>query len=144
VPAGNPQGLRSVADLARPEVRFINRQAGSGTRVWLDIRLRDEGIPAASISGYDQEETTHLGVARTVAEGRADAGIGISAAATAYSLGFVPLGEERYDLVIPAEVWGTAALLSVREVVNSQHFKDAILALGGYDVSQTGSETVLD
>jgi molybdate-binding protein/DNA-binding transcriptional regulator YhcF (GntR family) len=144
VPAGNPQGLRSIADLARPEVRFINRQAGSGTRVWLDIRLRDEGIPPAGISGYDQEETTHLGVARAVAEGRANAGMGISAAATAYGLGFVPLGEERYDLVIPAEVWGTAALLSVREVVNSQHFKDAILALGGYDVSQTGSETILD
>jgi putative molybdopterin biosynthesis protein len=83
-------------------------------------------------------------VARAVAEGRANAGMGISAAATAYGLGFVPLGEERYDLVIPAEVWDTTALLSVREVVNSQHFKDAILALGGYDVSQTGSETVLD
>jgi molybdate-binding protein/DNA-binding transcriptional regulator YhcF (GntR family) len=144
VPAGNAQGLRSIADLARPDVRFINRQAGSGTRVWLDIRLRDEGIPAASISGYDQEETTHLGVARAVAEGRANAGMGISAAATAYGLGFVPLGKERYDLVIPAEVWDTAALRSLREVVNSQHFKDAILALGGYDVSQTGSLTVLD
>ena len=144
VPAGNAQGLRSIADLARPEVRFVNRQAGSGTRVWLDIRLRDEGIPPASISGYDQEETTHLGVARAVAEGRANAGLGISAAATAYGLGFVPLGEERYDLVIPAEVWDTAALRSLREVVNSRHFKDAILALGGYDVSQTGSETVLD
>ncbi len=144
VPAGNPRGLRSIADLARPEVRFVNRQAGSGTRVWLDIRLRDEGMSPESIAGYDQEQTTHLGVARAVAEGRANAGVGISAAATAYGLGFVPLGEERYDLVIPAEVWDTPALRSLREVVDSQRFKEAVLALGGYDVSQTGSETLLD
>jgi len=144
VPAGNVQGLRSIADLAGPAVRFINRQPGSGTRVWLDIRLRHEGMTPEDISGYDQEESTHLGVARAVAEGRATAGVGISAAAAAYGLGFVPLGEERYDVVVPSEIWDTPALLSLREVLTSQHFKEAILALGGYDVSQTGSETWLD
>ena len=144
LPAGNPGGLRSIADLARPEVRFVNRQPGSGTRVWLDIRLRHEGVPSDGIFGYEQEESTHLGVAREVAEGRANAGVGISAAAAAYGLGFVPLGEERYDLVIPWEIWDTAALVALREVVTSSHFKEAILALGGYDVSLTGSEILLD
>ncbi len=144
VPAGNPQGLRSVADLARPEVRFINRQPGSGTRVWLDIRLRREGVSSEDISGYEEEESTHLGVARAVAEGQATAGVGISAAAAAYGLGFVPLGEERYDLVVPWQIWDTAALLALREVVTSSRFMEAIMALGGYDVSQTGSETLLD
>jgi molybdate-binding protein/DNA-binding transcriptional regulator YhcF (GntR family) len=144
VPPGNPQELRSTADLARPEVRFVNRQPGSGTRVWLDIRLRREGVPSGDISGYDQEESTHLGVARAVAEEWATAGVGISAAAAAYGLSFVPLGEERYDLAIPWEIWDTAALVALREVVTSSHFKDAILALGGYDVSLTGSEILLD
>jgi putative molybdopterin biosynthesis protein len=144
VPKGNPQGLGAIADLARPEVRFVNRQPGSGTRVWLDTWLRNEGMSPTDISGYDVEESTHLGVARAVAEDRATAGVGISAAATAYGLGFVPLGEERYDLAVPLEIWDTPALLSLREVVDSSHFKQAILALGGYDVSQTGSETLLD
>ncbi len=144
VPAGNPQELRSIADLARPEVRFVNRQPGSGTRVWLDIQLRHEDVSPKDVFGYDQEESTHLGVARAVAEGRATAGVGISAAAAAYGLSFVPLGEERYDLVIPWEIWDTAALVALREVVTSSHFKDAILALGGYDVSLTGSEILLD
>ena len=144
VPAGNIQGLRSIGDLARPDVRFVNRQPGSGTRVWLDIRLRREGVSSEHISGYEEEESTHLGVARAVAEGLATVGVGISAAAAAYGLGFVPLGEERYDLVVPWQIWDTAALMALREIVTSSHFKEAILALSGYDVSQTGSETLLD
>jgi putative molybdopterin biosynthesis protein len=144
IPVGNPQELGSIADLARPGVRFVNRQPGSGTRVWLDIQLRHEGVSSEAISGYDREEATHLGVARTIAEGQATAGVGISAAAAAYGLGFVPLGEERYDLAVPWEIWDTAALVALREVVTSSHFKEAILALGGYDVSLTGSETLLD
>jgi putative molybdopterin biosynthesis protein len=144
VPEGNPQELQSVADLVRPEVRFVNRQPGSGTRVWLDIQLRHEGVESGEIYGYDQEESTHLGVARAVAEGEASVGVGIRAAAAAYGLGFLPLGEERYDLAVPWEVWDTAALMALRNMVTSSHFKNAITALGGYDVSQTGSELLLD
>jgi molybdate-binding protein/DNA-binding transcriptional regulator YhcF (GntR family) len=144
VPPGNPQGLTAISDLALPSVVFINRQPGSGTRVWLDVQLKNSGVRPKNVAGYDKEESTHLGVARVVAEGRATAGLGISAAATAYGLDFVPLGQERYDLVIPLEVWDTPSLRALRSVVVSSHFKEAVLALGGYDISETGVETRLD
>jgi len=143
VPAGNPQGLHAVADLTQPGVRFVNRQPGSGTRVWLDVQLKSAGVASESIVGYDQEESTHLGVARAVAEGRATAGLGISAAAVAYVLDFLPLGQERYDLVVPLEIWDTPPLRALRAVVVSPHFKQAVVAMGGYDVSETGRETQL-
>ena len=143
VPPGNPDGLTAISDLTRPGVRFVNRQPGSGTRVWLDVRLKALGVPAESIAGYEHEESTHLGVARAVAEGRATAGLGISAAATAYGLGFVPVGKERYDLVIPFEIWDLPPLRTLRSVVASPVFREAVLALGGYDTSDTGAETRL-
>jgi putative molybdopterin biosynthesis protein len=144
VPAGNPQGLEQVADLARRGVVFVNRQRGSGTRVWLDVQLKRAGVAACDICGYEREESTHMGVARAVAEGQATAGLGIEAAARAYGLGFIRLGEERYDLVIPAERWEDQSVRALRSVVGSMSFKQALLALGGYDVSQTGEETRLD
>jgi molybdate-binding protein/DNA-binding transcriptional regulator YhcF (GntR family) len=140
VPEGNPAGLSSLADLGKPGVVFVNRQPGSGTRVWLDIMLKAAGVDVESVAGYAEEEATHLGVARAVAEGRATGGLGISAAATAYGLGFVPVGRERYDLVIPLENWDLPPLLTLRSVVASQSFRDAVTALGGYDTSNTGRE----
>lgn len=137
---GNPLGLSALGDLGRPGLRMVNRQAGSGTRVWLDVQLRNAGVNASEIDGYEDEEATHLGVARTIAEGRADVGLGISAAASAYGLDFVPLGQERYDLVIPLELWNTPSLKSLRQVVGSDAYRDAVLALGGYDVTETGNE----
>lgn len=137
---GNPFGLASLSDLGRPGLRMINRQTGSGTRVWLDVQLRNAGVNAAGIKGYEDEEATHMGVARQVAEGRADVGLGISAAATAYGLDFVPLGQERYDLAIPLDLWNTPSVKSLRKVVGSSAYKDAVLALGGYDVTETGTE----
>jgi putative molybdopterin biosynthesis protein len=143
VPPGNPQGLLSVSDLARPGVVFVNRQAGSGTRVWLDVQLKAAGVPADSVAGYEHEESTHLGVARAVAEGSATAGLGISAAGSAYGLDFVPLGKERYDLVVPMDVWEAPSVGALRAVVASESFRDAMLGLGGYDVSDTGTEIFL-
>lgn len=144
VPPGNPQKLESVADLASPGVVFANRQPGSGTRVWLDVQLKTAGVSSEQIPGYDQEESTHLGVARAVAEGRATVGLGISAAGNAYGLDFVPLGKERYDLVIPLDVWDSPAVEALRRIVASQAFRQSMLALGGYDVSDTGTEIPLD
>ncbi len=143
VPPGNPQGLREVADLSRPEISFVNRQPGSGTRVWLDVQLKRAGVDPSRITGYEREETTHMGVARAVAEGRATAGLGIQAAASAYGQEFVRLGEERYDLVVPGERWDEEALEALRAVVGSSPFKQALTGLGGYEVSQTGEETRL-
>ena len=139
VPPGNPRGLEALADLQDSGVRLINRQPGSGTRVWLDVQLKAAGVDPSAIEGYESEETTHLAIARAVAEGRADVGLGVSAAAAAYCLDFIPLGEERYDLVVPLELWEEASLMALREVVASARFKEAVLALGGYDVTETGA-----
>ena len=144
VPPGNPLGLADISDLTRPGVTFINRQPGSGTRVWLDVRLKAAGISPEKIAGYDQEETTHLGVARAVADGRATAGLGIGPAASAYGLGFIPVGQERYDLVTPLEGWDCPPLKALRSVVASRSFRQAVLDMGGYDVSDTGVETRLN
>lgn len=137
---GNPQGLITLADLARPGVRFVNRQAGSGTRVWLDAHLHQIGVEPEALSGYEREAPTHLAVARAVHDGDADAGLGIAAAAHAYGLGFAPLVTERYDLVLPEEAWTTRPARVVREMVRSPAFATAVTDLGGYDTSHTGTE----
>jgi molybdate-binding protein/DNA-binding transcriptional regulator YhcF (GntR family) len=138
IPPGNPQQLQGLADLARPDVRLVNRQSGSGTRVWLDAQLKDLAIPSKSVPGYEREELTHLAVARAVDRGEATVGLGIHAAASAYGLGFVPLTKERYDLVLPETVWNSPAAQALTVVVRSLRFKEAVTALGGYDVSETG------
>jgi molybdate-binding protein len=143
VPPGNPLGLHGIPDLATPGVVLVNRQPGSGTRVWLDVQLKVAGIDPASLPGYEREESTHLAVSRAVADGEATVGIGIGAAAAAYGLDFMPLGQERYDLVIPEENWTSPEIGALRDVVGSAKFKDAVLDMGGYDVSQTGTIQVV-
>jgi len=143
VPAGNPLGMHAIADMAKQGVVLVNRQPGSGTRVWLDVQLKAAGIDPSALAGYEREESTHLAVSRAVAEGEATVGLGIGAAAAAYGLDFVSLGQERYDLVIPEENWGTPEIEALRGVVGSPKFKDAVLAMGGYDVSQTGTVQVV-
>jgi molybdate-binding protein/DNA-binding transcriptional regulator YhcF (GntR family) len=141
LPPGNPQGLGSLSDVARPEVRLVNRQSGSGTRVWLDAQLKALDISPESVPGYEREELTHLAVARAVDQGEATAGLAIHAAASAYGLDFLPLAQERYDLVFPAEVWETPIAGALVKVVRSSRFKEAVVALGGYDTTGTGRET---
>jgi molybdate-binding protein/DNA-binding transcriptional regulator YhcF (GntR family) len=139
-PPGNPQGLRGPADLAQPGVRFVNRQAGSGTRVWFDAQLCRSGVDPAAVAGYEREAPTHLGVARAIHEGEATAGLGIAAAANAYGLGFLPLVTERYDLVLPEEAWVTPSAQALAQAVRSPAFAAAVADLGGYDTTQTGHE----
>jgi molybdate-binding protein/DNA-binding transcriptional regulator YhcF (GntR family) len=143
VPAGNPQQVHGLSDLSRPEVTFVNRQAGSGTRVWLDAQIKRLGIAHGAIAGYLQTEATHLAVARAVAEKKATAGLGIEAAAGSLGLGFVPLTSERYDLAFPEETWTTALAQSLVEITRSAEFREAALQCGGYDLTATGQETWL-
>jgi molybdate-binding protein/DNA-binding transcriptional regulator YhcF (GntR family) len=140
LPAGNPQALGRLEELERTGVRLVSRQPGSGTRVWLDAQLEALDIEPSSIPGYEREEMTHLAVARAVGRGEATVGLGIYAAAAAEGLTFVPLTQERYDLVIPDEVWQTPAAQALTEIIRSPGFKDAIASLGGYDASETGRE----
>jgi molybdate-binding protein/DNA-binding transcriptional regulator YhcF (GntR family) len=143
VPSGNPQQVHGLPDLSRPEVTFVNRQAGSGTRVWLDAQLKRLGIAHGAIAGYLQTEATHLAVARAVAEGRATAGLGIEAAAAPFALGFVPLTHERYDLAFPEGIWNSAPAQSLLEIIRSAEFRDEVEQRGGYDLTATGQETWL-
>ncbi len=138
VTPGNPKGLQSLADLARPDVRFVNRQRGAGTRILLDYHLQQLGLAPHQVQGYDQEEYTHLAVAAAVASGRADVGLGIAAAAQALGLDFVPLFTERYDLVVPAAHYESEVLAPVWEVLADDAFRAAVAALPGYDPSPMG------
>jgi len=140
-PPDNPQELASLADLTRPDVLLVNRQSGSGTRVWLDAQLGALGIAPESLLGYEREELTPLAVARAVEQGQASVGLGIHAAAAAYGLGFVPLTKERYDLAILESVWPSPVMQALLKVIRSPRFKQAVVALGGYDTAETGQET---
>ena len=106
VAKGNPSRIEGIADLTRDGIVFVNRQRGSGTRILLDYLLKKMGIDGSRIDGYGREEFTHLLVAAAVKSGRADAGLGIRAAARALDLDFIPIEHERYDLIIPAQIPG--------------------------------------
>jgi putative molybdopterin biosynthesis protein len=138
---GNPKGIRGIEDLIRPDVRFINRQGGSGTRILLDYRLGQLGIDPSAIRGYDAEEVTHMSVAVAVLSGGADAGLGIYAAAKALNLEFIPVVTEKYDLVIPAEHFASEPIRTLLTTIESAEFKRRVEALGGYSTHGTG-ETV--
>jgi putative molybdopterin biosynthesis protein len=138
VKPGNPKNIHDLGDLAQPGITFVNRQRGAGTRVLLDYHLDLKGIAKNSINGYNQEEFTHLAVAAAVASGRVDCGLGIAAAAQALRLDFIPLFEERYDLVIPDEYYRAPLLEPLLVVITDRDFKRKIAELPGYDTSQTG------
>ena len=138
VAPGNPKSIRGLEDLTQDGVDFVNRQAGSGTRILLDWRLTQLGIDPASINGYEREEYTHMAVAVDVLNGSAAVGMGIQAAAQALGLDFVPVTTERYDLVIPAVHYDNPLVQRLREVIETQEFKNQVMAMGGYNVHETG------
>jgi len=140
---GNPKSVHSLNDITRADVQFINRQRGSGTRVLLDYHLNQLGISSDLINGYHQEEYTHLGVAAAVASGRATCGLVIAAAAQALDLDFIPLFQERYDLVFPQEYANSQLLAPLFDLLAAPRFRTAVSKLAGYDVSMTGN-VVLD
>lgn len=138
VPRGNPKNLHSLADLANPDVSFINRQRAAGTRLLLDYELGRIGIAPDQIRGYNQEEFTHLAVAAAIAANRADCGLGIAAAAQALDLDFVPLFRERYDLVIPSEFFHSDLLEPLLDILQSPLFKQQASLLPGYHTERMG------
>ena len=138
VAKGNPKAIRSIEDLTREDVTFVNRQAGSGTRVLLDYKLKQSGVKAEAIHGYGHEEFTHMAVAVDVLSGAADCGMGIYAAAKALNLDFIPMEQEQYDLIFPSFVLEQPAIQLVLETMRSREFKDRVIALGGYDPAKSG------
>jgi len=141
---GNPKGIKSLDDLRHSAIRFVNRQRGAGTRVLLDYHLNLMGISPELIQGYNQEEYTHLGVAAAVASGRADCGLGIAAAAHALDLDFIPLFQERYDLVFPKEYADDELLAPLFGLLSGREFREAVSKLKGYDVSVMGTVILED
>jgi molybdate-binding protein/DNA-binding transcriptional regulator YhcF (GntR family) len=138
---GNPKKIKGLEDLRRPDVIFVNRQMGSGTRVLLDLQLKRQGISPTDIKGYDVEFDTHLAVASHIFHGNADAGLGIEAAALSCGLAFTPMFRERYDLVIPKANYNSPRFAPILEIIGSDAFKKIVDGVGGYDTSQTGTTT---
>jgi putative molybdopterin biosynthesis protein len=140
---GNPLHIHSIQDLARPGIRLINRQSGSGTRVWLDTVLQQAGIDPKRILGYADEKATHSEVAREIAENRADVGVGLESAAQAFGLGFEGLTQEDYDLVAYAAQAEQAPLADLLDGLRSDSLKQQLPSLQGYDFSRMGERRVL-
>lgn len=138
VARGNPKSITSLKDLARPEIHFVNRQSGSGTRVLLDHELKKLHIAPAAVAGYEREEFTHMAVGVAVASGLADAGLGVRAAATALDLDFIPVASEEYDLVVARSFYESERGEKLMKVIGSEGFKRAVAELGGYDCRRAG------
>jgi len=138
VAKGNPKSLKGFDDLARKDVTFVNRQSGSGTRKLLDFHLEKLVIAGSKITGYDRELDSHFSAALSVLKGEADVGMAIRCAATAFSLDFIPVKEERYDLVVPQDLASAESLGRLLDLVNSEASKRAAERLGGYSMRDTG------
>jgi putative molybdopterin biosynthesis protein len=134
--AGNPQGIRAISDLADSKVRFVNRNAGSGTRLWLDNELKKVGIKSVSIRGYDRVVKTHSEAAVLIENGKADAALGLQAAAGQHGLDFIPLFEERYDLILPREQ--EKVLTPLLDYLQTPDFHRATESLTGYSATHSG------
>jgi molybdate transport repressor ModE-like protein len=144
VARGNPLGVSSIADLARPDVRFVNRQFGSGTRMLLDLLLRQNNIAPTSLNGYESAEFTHAAVSAYIASGMADAGFGLETAARRFNLDFIPLLRERYFFGCEQAAIDRPALRNVVRLLRSRELRDVIDALPGYDGRIAGRVVTLD
>jgi excisionase family DNA binding protein len=138
VPRGNPLKLRGLADLARSKVRIINRQAGSGTRVYLDQALARLKINARKLKGYQTSVATHVEVGLRILGGEADVGLATLTAARLLGLDFVPLARERFDAIIPQDRFFSPAIQTLLSIVGSHEFRGRLEALGGYDGAESG------
>src|SRR5690606_26046101 len=138
VSPGNPKKIQTLQDLARPGVRFVNRQVGSGTRMLLELMLAGANISPNDIEGYPSNEFTHSAVAAYIASGMADVGVGVQTAADRFNLDFIPLVKERYFMALPIAMMDNPLIELVIKVVQSDNFRVAIDELAGYDSSNTG------
>jgi putative molybdopterin biosynthesis protein len=138
VSRGNPKGIRSLSDLIASRATFLNRNPGSGTRLWLE---ESAGRPASGLPCYERFVFTHTEAARAVLEGKADATLGLEAAARKHDLDFIPLFVERYDLVFQGEVSPALALLL--NALVSKEFRREMQSLPGYETAHTGDQIPL-
>jgi putative molybdopterin biosynthesis protein len=133
---GNPKGIKNISDIAKPNVRFLNRNPGSGTRLWLDAELRRQKIPAEKIDGYENQVKTHSEAANLISQKKADVSLGLQAAAHQNGLDFIPLFEERYDLVLTREQ--EENLNPLLEFIQTSDFREMLASLTGYSANHSG------
>ncbi len=136
--------IRALSDLTHEEVRFVNRQVGSGTRLIFDALLAEAGIAPEAVRGYHNEEFTHMAVAALIAGGAVDAGFGIEAAARQFDLAFVPMVRERYLFALKRELLNRPAVTAILEVIRGVAFRDQAGALPGYDTGGAGAVREID
>ncbi len=141
VASGNSKAIKEISDIAKPNIHFVNRNAGSGTRLWLDAELRRRGIPAENINGYEKQVHTHSEAAVLIQQNKADASLGLQAAAHQFNLDFIPLFEERYDLVLPSE--NEKSLTPLLDYLQTAGFRTELNALTGYNTSHSGEQIQL-
>jgi putative molybdopterin biosynthesis protein len=139
--SGNPKGLKKISDVTKPDVRFVNRNAGSGTRLWFDGELRKLNISADKVNGYDKVVKTHSEAAALIATHQADTALGLQAAAFQHGLDFIPLFEERYDLVLPRE--NEKSLLPLLDYLQTSAFRSTLNTLTGYNSAHSGEQIPL-
>ena len=136
---GNPKKVKGVEDLARANVRLMNREPGAGARLLLDRLLAESGIPSQKVRGYESHSATQLELGRSIVEGRADVGVGVQAVGHFYDLDFIPLQEERYDLVIPTKyLHSHPGMQMFLNTLVTRGFRQEVEALGGYDTKESG------
>jgi putative molybdopterin biosynthesis protein len=138
VPPGNPKGIKSIRDLARPKLQIINRQNGSGTRIYLDQELAHARLSGKKISGYETVVATHLEVGLRILRGAADVGLATRTTAQLLGLDFISLTRERFDAVIPKKRFFLHGIQVLLGTLGSRKFRQQVEALGGYDASESG------
>lgn len=138
---GNPKSIKGIIDLSNPDVQFVNRNAGSGTRLWLDNELKKVGIKSGAIRGYDRVVKTHSEAAALIESGKADTALGLQAAAGQHGLDFIPLFEERYDLILPREQ--EKVLTPLLDYLQTADFHRATESLTGYSAVHSGEQLSL-
>jgi len=139
---GNPKKIQRISDLVSSNIRFVNRNPGSGTRLWLDNELKKLGIPPEAVHGYDRVVRTHSEAAALIASGKADAALGLQAAARQHGLDFLPLFEERYDLILPREQ--EKVLAPLLDYLQTAKFHRATESLTGYSTVHSGEQIPLN
>ncbi|EMI9090581.1 MULTISPECIES: helix-turn-helix transcriptional regulator [Bacillus] len=138
VQKGNPKNIKTWADLSQSSIRFVNREKGSGIRVLVDEQLRIQKLNKERISGYEWEESNHLGVATQVANGKADVGVGSEKFSQIVNVDFIPIMKEQYDLVILKNKENEELIEVVKDILQSEEFHNELKAIGGYDMTKTG------
>ncbi|MBQ2036002.1 MAG: molybdopterin biosynthesis protein, partial [Peptococcaceae bacterium] len=144
VPKGNPKQIAGIDNLRERKLSFANRQRGAGTRILFDYTLKQNNMTVEEINGYEKEYATHMAVAISVKSGVADTGLGVYSAAKAMELDFIPLANEQYDFLIPAEYLDDERVQQFIRILSSDAFKQRLIDLGGYDVSHTGEVRIIE